>query len=75
MVSGCTSTNFYEKNGSPVRTCQILLYAHIRYTMYTRRTFFPGNTDKFVQLTLVISTSVVSNNRLSQRDNLIPVLT
>ena len=27
-----------------------------------------------VQLTLVISTSVISNNRLSRRDNLIPVL-
>ena len=27
------------------------------------------------QSTLVISTSVISNNRLSQRENLIPVLT
>ena len=28
-----------------------------------------------VQSTLVISTSVISNNRLSRRENLIPVLT
>ena len=28
-----------------------------------------------IQLTLVISTSVISSNRLSRRDNLIPVLT
>ena len=28
-----------------------------------------------IQLTLVISTSVISNNRLSRRENLIPVLT
>ena len=29
----------------------------------------------FIQSTLVISTSVISNNRLSRRENLIPVLT
>ena len=29
----------------------------------------------YIQLTLVISTSVISNNRLSRRENLIPVLT
>ena len=28
-----------------------------------------------IQSTLVISTSVISNNRLSRRENLIPVLT
>ena len=30
---------------------------------------------KLVQSTLVISTSVISNNRLSRRENLVPVLT
>ena len=29
----------------------------------------------YVQSTLVISTSVISNNRLSRRENLIPVIT
>ena len=34
--------------------------------------FFPS---MHIQSTLVISTSVISNNRLSRRENLIPVLT
>ena len=29
----------------------------------------------YIQSTLVISTSVISNNRLSRRENLVPVLT
>ena len=36
---------------------------------------FEDVLEKEVQSTLVISTSVISNNRLSRTENLIPVLT
>ena len=35
--------------------------------------YYAGTRDGQIQSTLVISTSVISNNRLSQRENLIPV--
>ena len=41
--------------------------AHVLYSMY-----IPVSGDKHIQLTLAISNSLISKNRLSRSENLVP---
>ena len=50
--------------------CMITLYTGFLFEISLDLIFFP-----YIQLTLVISTSLISNNRLSRTENLVPAYT